>query len=148
VEVPTTVNVPPRMVAKERGISSLAVEIFRCRQSSSTSGRKTERMAVLLTMPDRGPAIAPTASTCRRTVCPDQRRSSSFACCSAPVREMPALSTNMAMTVRVAELLNPAMPSSGVTCLDSINTTITNAAVMSAGSHSITNKKKRPGGDG
>jgi hypothetical protein len=64
--------------------------------------------------------------------------------CSAPVREMPALSTNMAMTVRVAELLNPAMPSSGVTCFDSINTTMTNAAVMSAGSHSITNKKSAP----
>ena len=60
----------------------------------------------------------------------------------APVREMPALRMNMASTVMVAELLNPEIPSSGVTSPSTISKTMTLNAVISAGSHSPTKQIK------
>ena len=58
------------------------------------------------------------------------------------MRVIPALSTNIAITVTVAELLNPAIPSSGVTKPKRIRTIATHKAVKSTGSHSATKATK------
>jgi hypothetical protein len=53
------------------------------------------------------------------------------------VREIPALRINMAITVIVAGLLKPEMPSSGVTIPNTINKMATLNATKSTGSHSM-----------
>ena len=58
----------------------------------------------------------------------------------APVRPIPALRINIAITVIVAELLKPLILSSGVTKPKIVRSSVVIMATMSDGNHSATNK--------
>ena len=99
-------------------------------------GKKIATTAVLLIKAVIGPTINPITKICWLAVVPPHFSNQSRTVCTTPVFVIPALKINIAMTVIVAGLPNPDMPSSGVTNFKSIKTTVTVSAVKSTGSHS------------
>ena len=101
---------------------------------SMTGMRRTTSGELFMNPLAIGTTIA-TRSSRRLTLPPDQRTSSAVSWSSAPVRTMPALSTNMAATVTVALEEKPESASGGDTTRVSSNATIVSSEVTSMEIH-------------
>ena len=136
VEVPNKVINPPKIVEKDKGINNLEGEIFFCLLHCSTMGKKIATTAVLLIKALIGPTIIPIIKICWEGLFPPHFNNQSLTILINPVLATPALKINIAITVMVAELLNPEIPSSGDTKPKTINKIATIKAVKSTGNHS------------
>ena len=140
VDVPSTVHMPPNMEAKERGISSFEGLVSARRATTITTGIRIATAAVLFRNDDNTPT--PTIST--NSISPELCRASLPSALptkfTAPLRNIPALSTNIAPTVTVAVLANPASPSAGVSTRKTSSTIMTRIATMSVENFSVTNR--------
>ena len=139
VDVPISVQQPPKMDAKLNGMSSRVGATPMAVDSWMTTGMKTATMGVLLmkalitatvssmlTMPSEGCARNRPVTRCTST-------------CRAPVFSSAAESTNMKATVSVAGLEKPATASAGVTRPSRARVAISSRATRSMLSHSVAN---------
>ena len=146
VEVPVSVHVPPRIHAKESGISNRDAFSSEDLASESTMGRKTTTTGVLLT---KAESTAPVTMRITRTLSsrtPATLRKPLPKARMQPLFSSPALSTNMQAMVSGAALLKAPSRSSfpktaalspkrpGKRMIPSEN-----MATMSGGSHSRKN---------
>ena len=130
---------PPNIEANESGISNFDGLVSALRATTMTTGIRIATAAVLFRNDDNTPT--PTIRT--KSISPELCRASlpsplptKF---TAPLRNIPALSTNIAPTVIVAVLAKPANPSAGVNTRETRSTTITRMATMSVENFSVTN---------
>ncbi len=131
--MPMSVQVPPRMVAKDSGISSLLGAMDRRVATASTTGRKMTATGVLFMKAEMAATVSMSSAMVRRgppRPAPSMMR---VIASSAPVRIRPADSTNMAATVTSAGLPKPRSASSGVTgsCTSRMTTISASAPTMS-----------------
>ena len=136
VDVPIKVQTPPNWAAYESGISRREGAILRRRAATRTSGRNTATAAVLFMNAEIDPTISIITSSKSAGHSP-ARDNSRAARSSTPVSRMPAESTNIAATVRVALPLNPESPSCGEISPLSSNTESTSMPTTSTGSFSL-----------
>ncbi len=139
VEVPMSVQTPPNIEANDNGISSREGLMFADRLTSSTIGSRIATTAVLLMKAEKAPATIIVSRIASQENLRPIRVNSAVAAFKAPVRDRPALSTNIAATVTVAGLPRPERPCSGVTTRVTMSAMATKIAVRSTGSFSVDN---------
>ena len=140
VDVPSTVHMPPNMEAKERGISSFEGLVFARRATTITTGIRIATAAVLFRNDDNTPTPTIRTNSISGGLCRASLPSALLTKFTAPLRNIPALRTNIAPTVTVAVLANPANPSAGVSTRKTNNTIRTRIATMSGENFSVTNR--------
>ena len=142
VEVPVSVQVPPRMQANESGMSrreALSSELLARR---STMGRKTTTTGVLLTKAESTAPVSMRTASTRSSPSPARRRNQRPMMSMQPERSSPALRMNMQAMVIGAGLLKAPSISSFERMPVASTSPSENTATMSGGSHS--RKKASP----
>jgi hypothetical protein len=107
VDVPINVQTPPNWLEKERGMRTLEGLILRDSANVMATGMKIATVAVLTMKAERTAIVMQRTRIKPISVLPAILSKWRASHCTKPVRTKPALRTNMAATVAVAEFENP-----------------------------------------